>query len=183
MSVSIWVLFPFHLLFFICLSALCLLLFLHFSPLLYSALHFFWGSTFTFWSFSIFLLVLTTHVLSLNFCHPHFFTCCSPFLFPLSFFFFFLSFVYLASSPLHLSCGPNSPITAGRNYAWKLIRRSLNNYPLMQLIDFPFQELCFLSPGSAFPLLELAFSFHLTVFGSFFGQVQVEFVGAKTPRK
>lgn len=64
--------------------------------------------------------------------------------------FYFQTLTFLASSPLHLSCGPNSPITAGRNYAWKLIRHSLNNYPLMQLIDFPFQELCFLSPGPAF---------------------------------
>lgn len=62
-------------------------------------------------------------------------------------FFFSLSSFYLSVLPLHLSSGPNHPITAGRNYAWKLIRRSLNNYPLMQLIDFPFQELCFLSPG------------------------------------
>lgn len=64
--------------------------------------------------------------------------------------FFNRSFISFASFPLHLSCGPNSPITAGGNYAWKVIRCSLNNYPLMQLIDFPFQELCFLSPGSAF---------------------------------
>lgn len=46
-------------------------------------------------------------------------------------------------------CGPNSPKPAGRNYAWKLIRHSLNNYPLMQLIDFPFQELCFVFPAAA----------------------------------
>lgn len=64
--------------------------------------------------------------------------------------FFNLFFIFFASLPLHLSCGPNSPITAGGNYAWKVIRCSLNNYPLMQLIDFSFQELCFLSPGSAF---------------------------------
>lgn len=88
------------------------------------------------------------------------------------FFFPFLSFIVFASSPLHLSCGPSSPITAGGNYAWKLIRRSLNNYPLMQLIVFPFQELCFLFPGSAFlsPGWFSLFLFHCVWL--FFGQAK-----------
>lgn len=53
----------------------------------------------------------------------------------------------------------------------------------MQLIDFPFQELCFLSPGSAF-LSRSYFSFFLLfncILGFFFsflffGQVKVGFV-------
>lgn len=105
-----------------------------------------------------FFLVLITYVIyvlisfffSFQFHHLY---CCTPGLsfFFLPFFpFYFLNFIFLVSSSLNLSCAPNSPITAGRNYAWKPIRHSLNNYPFMQLIDFPFQELCFLSPGSAF---------------------------------
>lgn len=85
-----------------------------------------------------------------------------------------LSFICFASSPRHLSCGPDSPITAGGNYGWKVIRRSLNNYPLMQLIDFPFQELCFLSPGSVFSssLPELACLFS-AMFCIFWGQAKI----------
>lgn len=185
MSVSIWVLFPFHLLFFICLSAL---LPSTFSPPLTTSL-------------LCSPLLLRSDLYLLIFLHlsfsPHHSRPLSEFLpssflylllslsFPsLLFFFFFLSFVYLASSPLHLSCGLNSPITAGRNYAWKLIRRSLNNYPLMQLIDFPFQELCFFVSWFCFspPRASFLILFNC-VWVFFFGQVQVEFAGAKTPRK
>lgn len=94
--------------------------------------------------------------------HSQFFTAWSFFVFP------FLSFIFSASSLLYFSCGPNSPITAGGNYAWKLIRCSLNNYPLMQLIDFPFQELCFLSPVSAFLSPQAGFPFEIHCFWAFF---------------
>lgn len=121
-------------------SAMPLVYFLLSSPLLYSTFH---CRSFT----------LLSVLYPLNSLYSLFFPSSLFYLpiflsFPL-FLFSPLSSIFFVSSHLYLSCGPNSPITAGRNYAWKLIRRSLNNYPLMHLIDFPFQELCFLSPGSA----------------------------------
>lgn len=164
----------------ILLHLLCLFSF--FCPHLYSTFYFFAGLTSTCFALICFGPLMSS-VLWMSFpLSP------SP-LYLLIFlssppsFFLCLPFIFYASSPLHLSSGPNSPITAGRNYAWKLIRRSFNNYPLMQLIDFPFQELSFLSPGSPALSPKLALPYYFIMFWVFFGQAMIEFVGAKTPRK
>lgn len=141
--------FSFHLCIYFLSCLLCVFSFFILSYL-HSTFHIFSGLTFTSWSFAL-LPRSPNHLSPLSPLWISFlFTIHTSLPFCFFLIFFHLFFIFFASLPLHLSCGPNSPITAGGNYAWKVIRCSLNNYPLMQLIDFSFQELCFLSPGSAF---------------------------------